>query len=89
MTGEVPDEEKPESQFSFWGNKNWYARYNYKSMRGDIPRSQPNYAEIYKLSFLEVFKALKGRQRKKKIYAHEEMPEMLKIPVPLPEKITY
>lgn len=47
MTNEMPDEENPERSVIFLATKKLYGLYDYKSMRGDMPRSQPNYAKIF------------------------------------------
>jgi len=61
--GEIPDWDNAESQKTFWGSKKWYKRYNYKSMRGDVPRSQPNYANAWILNPIDIFQyAFKKRE---------------------------
>lgn len=77
MIGESPDEENPEGQISFWGRKKWFKRYNYKSMRGDTPRSQPNYARGWILNPIDIFKFLWSGEDGNKL---EELPHELKTP---------
>jgi len=79
MKQENPDEENPEKQESFWGSKRWYNRYNYKSMRGDVPRSQPNYAEAYVMTLPDIVRAFFTR-KKKEITADQQIPKDLTAP---------
>lgn len=54
MIGETPDVDSPERTFLVWGSTLLYSRYNYKSMRGDMPRSQPNYAMVWNMSWTDI-----------------------------------
>jgi len=77
--GEVPDEDNPEGQISFWGSRKLYSLYNYKSMRGDVPRSQPNYADAVRSNHLEILKSLVTRGQKQTL-SKETIPKDLIMP---------
>lgn len=60
MVSEMPDWENYDQAFAFWGRRYMYARYNFKEMRGGIPRSQPNYAILWRLRWNEIRQRLFG-----------------------------
>lgn len=87
MTSEQVDETMPEKVSHMWGRKSYYNLYDYKAMRGDTPRSQPNYTSVYKLNWIERLK-LPKMIRETDVYADNPIPEDLKnvtVPPPKPE----
>lgn len=54
----MPDFEEPDDQFTIMGSKELWKKYNFKSMRGEIPRSQPNHAQVFKIKWKEVWRRL-------------------------------
>lgn len=60
MIGETPDIDHPENTKIIIGSNAIYKKYNYKSMRGDMPRSQPNYANVWAYNWNEIRQRLFG-----------------------------
>ena len=73
MTAEQPNEEEVENESFFWGRQAIYDSYDYKFMRGDCPRSQPNYCDIYLPTWKEKLSLLKKEDKEKeKFWLAEE-----------------
>ena len=70
MIGETVDETKPEGTVAYWGKKEIYNLFDSKYMRGDMPDSQPNMAEVFRLRWNEIaelWEKRKGRKEKKNV----------------------
>jgi hypothetical protein len=53
---EKPDETKPVSTKMYFGKQYIFNAYNTKYLRGDMPKSQNNLAEVYRLKWTEAIK---------------------------------
>lgn len=50
---ETDEYAKQITQERYWGRKKYFEKYNSKYLRGDMGHSQPNYSELYRLSWKE------------------------------------
>lgn len=52
------NEEAPIKSWRFWGRRKTFELYESKYMRGDLKTSQPNYARVFEVGWIELFKSI-------------------------------